>query len=156
MTAMDNWTEFSKTMNDFANLGTMDEVDAEYVKRQIAKGTDNPDRQSRIATAVRETVRDYPDSPVNSRGFSLPAAAQAVVDLAIAAVVAMGQAFDSSSTVRALWIPHGKCKFDHFENGEHWATYHSEKIQEAAEAMYKADEWDGSEKSLLATIGGSL
>ena len=47
MTAMDNWTEFSETMNDFANKGTMDEVDAEYVKRQIAKrqiamnGSDN-------------------------------------------------------------------------------------------------------------------
>ena len=148
MTAMDNWTEFSKTMNDFANKGTMDEVDAEYVKRQIAKGTDNPERQSRIATAVRETVRDYDDSPVNSRGFSLPTVAQAVV--------AMGQAFDSAPSVRALWIPHGKCKFDHFENGEHWATYHSEKIQETAEAMYKAGDWDGSEKSLLATIGGSL
>ena len=152
MTAMDNWEEFSTTMNDFANKGTMDEVDAEYVKRQIAKGTDNPERQSRIATAVRETVRDYEDSPVNSRGFSLPTAAQAVVDLAIAAVVAMGQAFDSSPTVRVLWIPHGKCKFDNFENGEHWATYHSAKIQEAAEELFKAGDWDGSEKSLLIKI----
>jgi hypothetical protein len=156
MTEMENWNEFSTTVLDYAKQGTMDEVDTSYVRKQIEKGTANPNRQSRISTAIRETVRDYNDSPFANRGFSLPSDAQGVVDDAIAAVTAMGEAFGSSKALQALWIPHGKCKFSHFTDGAHWASYHADKIQSEAESLYKSETFTGTVKSLTDTIGGSL
>ena len=154
MSEMDNWNDFTTTVVDYCKTGSIDEVDASYVKRMIEKGSDSPTRQSRISSAIRETLRDYEDNPFVSRGFQLPTDAQTVLDAAIEAMSGLGDAFDSNPAVAALLLPHGKANYSHFTDGAHWASTITDKMTATAVSLFKSNDWNGSVKSLTSTIGG--
>ena len=156
MSELENWNEFSATALTYVKTGSMDEIDSDYVKRMITKGKSNPSRQSRIALAVRETVRDYEDNPFGTRGFSLPAKAQTILDDAIAALAPIAEAFDDHKAVRALILPHGKCNYSHYTDGAHYLSTVTAAMTKNAVSMFKDETWNGSVKSLNDTIGGSL
>ena len=154
MSEMENWNDFTTVVVDYCKTGSIDEVDASYVKRMIEKGSDSPTRQSRISSAIRETLRDYEDNPFVSRGFQLPTDAQTVLDAAIEAMSGLGDAFDSNPAVAALLLPHGKANYSHFTDGAHWASTITDKKTATAVSLFKSNDWNGSVKSLTSTIGG--
>ena len=154
MSEMENWNDFTTTVVDYCKTGSIDEVDASYVKRMIEKGTGSPTRQSRISSAIRETLRDYEDNPFVSRGFQLPTDAQTVLDAALEAMSGLAEAFYSNPAVAALLLPHGKANYSHFTDGAHWASTITDKMTVNAVALFKSGDWNGSVKSLTSTIGG--
>ena len=120
----------------------------------IEKGTGSPTRQSRISSAIRETLRDYEDNPFVSRGYQLPTNAQAVLDGALEAMEGLAAAFDGNPAVAALLLPHGKANYSHFSDGAHWASTITDKMTATAVSLCKSNDWNGSVRSLTSTIGG--
>tara|TARA_R100000152_G_C6773579_1_gene200970 strand:- start:613 stop:1080 length:468 start_codon:yes stop_codon:yes gene_type:complete len=149
-----DWNEFSGLVTTYANdkKSEIDTDDKTTVLRMIERGNANEKKQARCTTAIRLILGDYSDSPTNQRGFSLPDAASAVIKGAIEAVESMAATFDSDPVIQALLLPHGRSKASHYEDGAAWASVLVGHMNDTARSLFEDKTWDGSEKSLVATI----
>ena len=148
------WKEFSgTTLAWLKNDKTVDEADASTISRMIEKGNANPTRQVRISTTIREIARDYATAPYGQRGYTLPTEAQTIVNDVTAIVNEMATLFDNGGdAMRALLLPNQRSKVKHFPNGDAWASSVLKNVNGVAVKLSKDGTWDGSMKSLSATI----
>jgi hypothetical protein len=147
------WKEFTGMVTTYANdkKSEIDTEDSTSVLRLIERGNANEKKQARCTTAIRLIIGDYADSPTNSRGFSLPDDAQAVVQPAYDAITGLASVYDSNPVIAALLLPHGRSNATHLD-GDTWASRMVGHMEETAQELFKSKTWDGSEKSLVATV----
>tara|TARA_R100000995_G_C3484386_1_gene126253 strand:- start:2893 stop:3363 length:471 start_codon:yes stop_codon:yes gene_type:complete len=147
------WQEFTGMVTTYANdkKSEIDSEDKTSVLRLIERGNANEKKQARCTTAIRLIIGDYSDSPTNSRGFSLPDDAQAVVQSAYDAIAGLASVYNENPVIAALLLPHGRSTATHLD-GETWANRMVSHMEDTARSLYESKTWDGSEKSLVATV----
>tara|TARA_R110002012_G_scaffold289807_1_gene483127 strand:- start:898 stop:1365 length:468 start_codon:yes stop_codon:yes gene_type:complete len=147
------WKEFTGMVTTYANdkKSEIDSEDTTSVLRLIERGNANEKKQARCTTAIRLIIGDYPDAPTNSRGFTLPDDAQAVVQSAYDDIAGLASVYDANPVIAALLLPHGRSNATHLD-GETWANRMVGHMVDTAQELYKSKSWDGSEKSLVATV----
>ena len=158
MAIVEKWNELVETTNAYMNSSTMiDDIDKQSLQRCIAKGNDNPLRQSKMMISIKSTVEDYADSPFTvSRGYVLPDKAAAIVNPALTDFrAALADAFDALGDVgRVMVEPHGRSNYQFYDNGATFASTIVDKAERRANKLHKDGTWAGTKKSLSEILQG--
>ena len=147
------WNDFSKTVSVYCNdkAADIDNDDRTTVLRMIERGNATEKKQARCTIAIRLIVGEYSDSPLASKGFELPTNAAATVENAFATINGLASVFDSDPVIQALLLPHGRSKASHYD-GASWTEVMTGHMFDTARTLYESKTWDGSLKSLIATV----
>ena len=68
--AMEQWNEFTETVMQYTEKGTVDEFSATMVANFIKQGSESPREQVRLSRTIKDVLAVYDDSPLNGRRSS--------------------------------------------------------------------------------------
>ena len=65
--AMETWNEFTGTVLEYTETGSVDDFTATMVVGFIEQGSENPREQMRLSRTIKDVLAKFDDSPLNGR-----------------------------------------------------------------------------------------